>query len=211
MLHAQWTTKLTSGHRAVQSVTNKRQFSVLQTKGSSVCYKLKAVQCVTNKRQFSVLQTKGSSVCYKQKAVQSVTNKRQFSLLQTKGSSVCFDSLLFYKRFLLYAIPSGLDRCCTSNFTLIESCLTMFITTTDMAPWPFSINHSLSLCLCLSLIPWRSVFEYCVQVFPCVHTLEDGAQVAHPIMFQDNQVFLFFYCLNCHDSKKSKLGGLRGA
>ena len=54
----------------------------------------------------------------------------------------------------------------------------------------------------LSLIPWRSVFEYCVQVFPCVHTLEDGAQVAHPIIFQDNQVCLFFYC---HDSKKSKL------
>ena len=63
--------------------------------------------------------------------------------------------------------------------------------------------------LSLSLILWRSVFEYCVQVFPCVHTLEDGAQVAHPIIFPDNQVFLFFYCFNCHDSEKSKLGVFR--
>jgi len=53
-------------------------------------------------------------------------------------------------------------------------------------------NKLFSLCLSLSL--WRSVFEYCVQVFPCVHTFEDGAQVAHPIIFPDNQVFLFFYC-----------------
>ena len=72
--------------------------------------------------------------------------------------------------------------------------------------WPhglfclFFINYSLSLIL------WRSVFEHFVQVFPCVHTLEDGAQVAHPIIFPDSQVFLFFYCFNCHDSEKSKLG-----
>ena len=62
--------------------------------------------------------------------------------------------------------------------------------------WPhglFLINHSPSLSL--SLILWRSVFEYCVQVFPCVHTLEDGAQAAHPIIFPDNQVFLFLYLL----------------
>ena len=68
-------------------------------------------------------------------------------------SVVCFwktsisksDLLLFCKRLLLYAILSGLDRCCTCNFTLIESCLTVFITTIDMAPWPFSINRSVSL------------------------------------------------------------------
>ena len=73
--------------------------------------------------------------------------------------------------------------------------------------WPhglyFFINYSLSFSL------WRSVFEYCVQVFPCAHTLEDGAQVAHPIIFPDNQVFLFFYCFNCHDIEKSKLGVFR--
>ena len=57
------------------------------------------------------------------------------------------DSLLFYKRLLLYAVLSDLDRYCTCNFTLIESCLTMFITTTDMAPWPSSTNLSLSLSL----------------------------------------------------------------
>ena len=109
------------------------------------------------------------------------------------------DSILFYKRLLLYAVPSGLDRCCTCN--LIESCLTMFITTvTDMVPWPFSINH------CLSLSLWRSVFEYGVQVFPCVRTLEDCAQVASPIIVPDIQIFLFFYCFNYHDSEKSKLG-----
>ena len=130
---------------ARSSHQSRGQFSLLQTKGSSVCYKRKAVQSVTNERQFSLLQTKGSSVCYKQKAVQSVTKERQFSLLQKKGSSVCYDSLLFYKRLLLYAILSSLDRCCTSNFTLIESCLTLFITTIAMAPWPFSVNLSLSL------------------------------------------------------------------
>ena len=29
----------------------------------------------------------------------------------------------------------------------------------------------------LPLSFFEDVFEYCVQVFPCVHTLEDGAQV----------------------------------
>ena len=103
------------------------------------------------------------------------------------------DSLLFYERLFLYPILSGLDRCCTCNFMLIKSCLTISITTVDMAPWPFFlVNLSLSLPLPLSLIPWRTVFEYCVQVFPCVHTLEDGAQAAHPVIFPDNQVFLSF-------------------
>ena len=130
--------------KAVQSVTNKRQFSLLQTKGSSVCYKQKAVQSVTNERQFSLLQTKGSSVCYKRKAVQSVTKKGSSVCYKLKGSSVCYDSLLFYKRLLLYAILSSLDRCCTSNFTLIESCLTVHHHNCH-GLWPFSINLSLSL------------------------------------------------------------------
>ena len=117
-----------------------------------------------------------------------------------------FNLLLFYKRLLQYSMLSGLDRCCTCNFTLIKSCLTMFIITIDMAPWSFLINYSLSLSLCLSL---SHSLKYCVQVFPCVRTLEDGAQVAHPVIFPDNQVFLFFYCFNCHNSEKSKLGVFR--
>ena len=133
-----------------------------------------------------------------------ITQICQTSITILTVNVICFqktsisnsDSLLFYKRLLQYSVLSGLDRCCTCNFTLIESCLTMFITTIDMAPWSFFfflINYSLSLIL------WRSVFEYCV--FPCVHTLEDGAQVAHPVIFLANQVFLFFYCFNCNDSE----------
>ena len=73
---------------------------------------------------------------------------------------VCFwktgisDSLLLYTRLLQYAVLSGLDSCCTCNFTLIESCLSMFIT-----PWPFSVNHS------LSLFPWRAVWVLSFLVF----------------------------------------------
>ena len=84
----------------------------------------------------------------------------------------------------------------------------MFITITDIGLWPFLINYSPPPPPPhLTLIPWRSAFEYCAQVFPWVHTLEDGTQTVHPIIFLHNHVFLFFYCFICHNSKKSKLGG----
>ena len=118
-------------------------------------------------------------------------------------SVVCFwktsisncGSLLFYKRLLLYAILSGLDRCCTCNFMLIESCLTMFITTIDIT---FSVTRPLTHFSIKSPPPppnfffSLSVFEYCVQVFPYAHTSEDGAQIAHPIISQTIKSFFSF-------------------
>ena len=71
--------------------------------------------------------------------------------------------------------------------------------------WPHGLFNKL-FSLSFSLMPWRSAFEYYVQVFPCVHTLEDGAQVAHPIIFPESQVFRFFYCFNCHDSENPSRG-----
>ena len=59
--------------------------------------------------------------------------------------------------------------------------------------------------LSLSLIPWRSAFEYCAQVFPCVHIPLKMVPRLHPIIFPHNQVFLFHHCFNCHNSKKSRL------
>ena len=49
--------------------------------------------------------------------------------------------------------------------------------------------------LSLSLIPWRSAFEYCAQVFPCVHIPLKMVPRLHPISFPQIRSFFSFTAL----------------